>query len=43
MAATGIKFYEDEIDNEMKKKNNVERLLKMAIQMVEKAKSITWG
>ncbi len=43
MAATNIKFYEDEIDNDMKRKNHVERLLKMAIGMVEKAGSITWG
>lgn len=34
MAATGIKAYEDEIETEIKKKNQVERLLKMAIQML---------
>ena len=28
---------------EMKKKNQVERLLKMAIQMLDKSKDITWG
>lgn len=43
MAATGIKAYEDEIETEMKKKNQVQRLLKMAIQMLEKSKDIMWG
>ena len=43
MAATGIKVVEDEMENDFTKKNQVERLLKMGIQMLDKAKSVSWG
>ncbi len=31
------------MENEFTKKNQVERLLKMGVQMLDKAKSVSWG
>jgi class 3 adenylate cyclase len=43
MAATGIRKIETQMENEMVKRNKVERLLGMAQQMLEKTKMFKWG
>ena len=43
MAATGIKKIESQMDNEMVRRNKVERLLGMAQQMLDKTKLFKWG
>lgn len=43
MAATGIRKIESEMENEMGKKNKIERLMFMAVQMMEKTKIFRWG
>lgn len=43
MAATGIKKIESQMENEMVRKNKVDRLVNMAQQMIDKTKLFKWG
>lgn len=43
MAASGIRKIENQMENDMVRKNKVERLLGMGQQMLEKAKLFKWG
>jgi hypothetical protein len=43
MAASGIRKIETQMENDMVKRNKVERLVGMAQQMLEKTKMFKWG
>jgi len=43
MAATGIKKIEGQMENEMVRRNKVERLVSMGQQMIEKTRLFKWG